>query len=102
MPPPVFLSKSAQVVENKGRRWEKEWQESLRARKRKEVKEIEEVREDEEKNSASSVRRSGEGIGVRRWVRGRRARRKIFSLCASSRLASRSPRSGASGPQQRS
>jgi len=42
------LSKSAEVIENKGRRWGKELQESLRVRKRKEVKEIEEEKEVEE------------------------------------------------------
>src|SRR5713226_4228930 len=45
MPPRVFWEKSAEVIENKGRESEKERQESLRVRKRKEVKEIEEVRE---------------------------------------------------------
>ncbi len=43
MPPRVFWEKSAEVIENKGREPEKERQESLRVRKRKEVKEIEEV-----------------------------------------------------------
>jgi len=33
MPPPVFLSKSAQAIENKGSEWEKKLQESLRVRK---------------------------------------------------------------------
>ena len=42
---PRFLSKSTEAIEKKGREWEKEAQESLRVRKRKEVKEIEEVRE---------------------------------------------------------
>ena len=45
MPPPVFWGKSAEVIENKGSGWEKERQERLRVRKRKEIKEIEEVRE---------------------------------------------------------
>src|SRR5713226_8632617 len=45
MPPRVFWEKSAEVIENKGRESEKERQESLRVRKRKEIKEIEEVRE---------------------------------------------------------
>src|SRR5713101_6338631 len=45
MPPRVFCQKSAEVIENKGRESEKERQESLRVRKRKEIKEIEEVRE---------------------------------------------------------
>ena len=44
MPPRVFWEKSAEVIENKGRESEKERQESLRVRKRKEVKEIEEVK----------------------------------------------------------
>jgi len=43
MPPRVFCKKSPEAVENKGREAEKERQESLRVRKRKEVKEIEEV-----------------------------------------------------------
>ena len=43
MPPPVFLSKSAQAIENKGSAWEKEAQESSRVRKLKEVKELEEL-----------------------------------------------------------
>jgi hypothetical protein len=60
MPPRVFLSKSAEVVENKGSGWEKERQERIRARKRKKVKEIEEVREE---RSAKFVR-DGEGYGV--------------------------------------
>ena len=41
-PPRVFLSKSAQAIENTGWECEKESQESLRVRKYKEVKEIEE------------------------------------------------------------
>jgi len=45
MPPRVFCKKSAEVIENKGREPQKERQESLRVRKRKEIKEIEEVRE---------------------------------------------------------
>src|SRR5712691_13249874 len=45
MPPRVFCRKSPEAVENKGRESEKERQESLRVRKRKEIKEIEEVRE---------------------------------------------------------
>ena len=44
-PPRVFCKKSAEVIENKGSGCEKERQESLRVRKRKEIKEIEEVRE---------------------------------------------------------
>ncbi len=44
MPPRVFCRKSAEVVENKGRESEKERQESLRVRKRKELKEIEEIK----------------------------------------------------------
>src|SRR5258707_13511851 len=44
MPPRVFWEKSAEVVENKGRESEKERQESLRVRKRKERKEIEEIK----------------------------------------------------------
>src|SRR5579859_4891917 len=82
MPPPVFLRKSAEVIENKGQESEKERQESSRARKRKEVKEIKEVEEVEELRSASFGRLSGVRIGVRRWVRGWRARREILSLCA--------------------
>ena len=45
MPPRVFCRKSAEVIENKGSGREKERQESLGVRKRKEIKEIEEVRE---------------------------------------------------------
>ena len=45
MPPPVFLQKSPQTIENKGRGYEKETQESSRAGKYKEVKEIAEVRQ---------------------------------------------------------
>ena len=97
MPPPVFLQKSAEVIENKGREPEKERQKSLRARKRQEVKEIKEVEEVKEQRSASFVRRSSESIGVRRWVRGRQARREILSLGGQSDLASGSPRSGANG-----
>jgi hypothetical protein len=41
----VFLEKSAQSIENKGRELEKERQESSRVRKRLEGKEIEEVEE---------------------------------------------------------
>jgi len=44
-PPPVFCKKSAEAIENKGSRREKERNEKSRARKRKEAKEIEEVRE---------------------------------------------------------
>ena len=44
-PPPAFLSKSAEVIEKKGRGSEKERQERLRVRKRKEIKEIAEVKE---------------------------------------------------------
>src|SRR5579864_666487 len=43
MPPPVFLKKSPQTIENKGRGHEKERQESSRGGKRKGVKEIEEA-----------------------------------------------------------
>ncbi len=43
MPPRVFCRKSAEVIENKRREWEKERKERSRVRKRKEVKEIEEV-----------------------------------------------------------
>jgi len=43
MPPPVFLSKSAEVIEKKQRESEKKLQGSLGVRKRKELKEIEEV-----------------------------------------------------------
>ena len=39
-PPLVFLSKSAQTIENKGREREKEAQESLRVRKSIGVKEL--------------------------------------------------------------
>ncbi len=56
MPPRVFCQKSAEVIENKGRESEKERQESLRVRKRKEVKEIEELREFEGEDSAKFVR----------------------------------------------
>ena len=53
MPPRVFCKKSAEVIENKGREPQKERQESLRVRKRKEIKEIEEV---ERANLARFVR----------------------------------------------
>jgi hypothetical protein len=43
MPPWVFLSKSAEVVENKGRESKKERKERSRVRKRKEGKEIDEA-----------------------------------------------------------
>ena len=62
MPPRVFCKKSPatagkpEVIGNKGRESEKERQESLRVRKRKEVKEIEELREFEGEDSAKSVR----------------------------------------------
>jgi hypothetical protein len=44
-PPPVFLKKSLQSIENKGRELGKERQESLRGGKRLEGKEIEEAEE---------------------------------------------------------
>jgi hypothetical protein len=44
MPPRVFLSKSAQSIENKGRERQKKLQESSRVRKWKEGKEIEELK----------------------------------------------------------
>ena len=47
---------TATVIENKGRESEKERQESLRVRKRKEIKEIEEVKEVEGADSARFVR----------------------------------------------
>jgi hypothetical protein len=56
MPPRVFCRKSAEVVENKGREWEKERKERSSVRKRKEVKEIEEVKEVEGENPARFVR----------------------------------------------
>jgi hypothetical protein len=81
MPPRLFLSKSAEVIENKGREPEKEAQESLRVRKGREVKEIEEECEAEEQTLARIVRDRGEGIVVRRLiVRGRLVWRVIFSL----------------------
>jgi hypothetical protein len=52
-PPRVFLSKSAEAIENKGRRTEKERQERKRVRKDKELKEIE---EEDAKGSAGFVR----------------------------------------------
>ena len=54
--PPVFLQKSAEVIENKGRESKKECKERSRVRKRKEVKEIEEVKEVEGENPARFVR----------------------------------------------
>src|SRR5216684_7762273 len=59
MPPRVFCKKSPEAVENKGRESEKERQESLRVRKRKEAKEIEEV---EERPSTRSVRDTREKV----------------------------------------
>src|SRR5713226_6970134 len=56
VPPRVFWEKSAEVIENKGRESEKERQESLRVRKRKEAKEIEEVKEIEGEDPARFVR----------------------------------------------
>src|SRR6266849_230505 len=56
MPPRVFCKKSAEVIENKRRESEKERQESLRVRKRKEAKEIEEVKEVEGEDPARFVR----------------------------------------------
>src|SRR5712692_11912930 len=56
MPPRVFCRKSAEVIENKRRESEKERQESLRVRKRKEAKEIEEVKEIEGEDPAKFVR----------------------------------------------
>ncbi len=56
MPPRVFWEKSAEVIENKRRESEKERQESLRVRKRKEAKEIEEVKEIEGEDPARFVR----------------------------------------------
>ena len=41
-PPPVFCTKSRQIIEKKGRESEKERQESSRVRKRKVVKELDE------------------------------------------------------------
>jgi hypothetical protein len=85
IPPPVFLQKSAEVIENKGWESENERQESLRACKRKEIKKIKEEKEVEEtkeadeveeQRSASFVRGSGVRIGVRRGVRGWQARRE--------------------------
>jgi hypothetical protein len=67
MPSRVFLSKSAEAIENKGREPGKMLQESSRVRKLKEVEEIEVVKEFKEKISAKFVGGSGEGIGVRRW-----------------------------------
>ena len=52
-PTPAFLSKSAEAIENKGRRTEKERQERKRVRKDKELKEIE---EEDAKGSAGFVR----------------------------------------------
>jgi hypothetical protein len=67
MPPRVFCEKSAEVVENKGRESEKERQESLRVRKRKELKEIEEV----------------EGEDPARFVRDNTRNGTIDSVCLS-------------------
>ena len=75
MPPRVFLSKSAEAIENKGRASGKTLQESLRVRKLKEVRGIEEVKEVEDGIAARFVRDSGGRIVVARWVRGRWARR---------------------------
>jgi len=55
MPPRVFCRKSAEVIENKGSGREKERQESLGVRKRKEIKEIEEVKEVEGADPARFV-----------------------------------------------
>jgi hypothetical protein len=55
-PPPVFCKKSAEAVENKGSRREKERKEKSRARKQKEAKEIEEVKEAEGEHPARFVR----------------------------------------------
>jgi hypothetical protein len=79
-PPRVFLSKSAQSIENKGCERRKKLQESSRVRNRKEVKEIREATEVKDKISVRFVGDVGEGIGVRRWVRGRWAQREILSL----------------------
>ena len=54
--PPVFWEKSAEVIENKGSRCEKERKEKSRVRKRKEAKEIEEVQEIEGGHPARFVR----------------------------------------------
>jgi hypothetical protein len=70
MPLRVFLSKSADVIENKGRESGKKLQESSRVRKRKEVKEIGEVNESKDKISARFVGSSGAGIGFERRDRG--------------------------------
>lgn len=103
MPPRLFLSKSAEVIENKRWEAEKKPQESSRVRKRKEVKEIEELDVAEEKISASLVRDGDDGIVVRRWVAVGRARVEILSLCVQISFASVSPGSGrACEPQQRS
>ena len=92
--PRVFLSKSAEVIENKRREPEKEAQESLRVRNRKEKKEI----EVEEVASSRRFVRDGECIGVgRRSAMGKLGGDFLFfrlrlSLVA---LASGSPRSRA-------
>src|SRR6266849_3383834 len=54
--PRVFREKSAEVIENKGRKSGKERKERSRVRKRKEIKEIEEVKEVKGKNPATFVR----------------------------------------------
>jgi hypothetical protein len=88
----VFLSKSAEVIENKGRESEKKMQESLRVRKRKEGKEITGVKEVEVKISARFVGGSGESIGVRRWFAVGGLGGRFFRLASVA-----SPRSGANG-----
>ena len=71
----VFLSKSAEVIENKGRESEKEAQERKRVRKRMQGKGLElEWRE----RYARSVRDNVERILVRRWFAA--ARRRFSSL----------------------
>ena len=55
-PPRVFWEKSAEVIENKGSRGEKERKERSRVRKRKKAKEIEKVKEVEGEDPARFVR----------------------------------------------
>jgi hypothetical protein len=64
-PPPVFLKKRLQGIENKGEEVQKESQESSRAAKGLEGKEIEEVKEVEEFGLGEGERSGGgkEGCG---------------------------------------
>jgi hypothetical protein len=65
-PPPVFLQKSLQSIENKGRELGKERQESSRGGKRLEGKEIEEAEEVKEFGRGVFLGRDGGGTMLRR------------------------------------